>query len=244
MDLIYEEIKLKYPEKELHRAEDLSNKKFGEWTALYRTESQGRNTMWVCQCSCDNKTIKPVSTKSLKSGASQSCGCRLKKSISDSTDKKIHIRDDKNNIVKKKCFRCGRWLSLDWFYRSSYQKDGYSGDCKQCQMEAKECRYNLYKKNSNAKRKGFSLTKEEFYDITSKPCFYCGEYTKEDINGVPFVGVDRIDSNKGYEISNVVPCCEICNRMKLDYELNLFVKHVDKIHFHMKGENNCKNIFT
>lgn len=30
-------------------------------------------------------------------------------------------------------------------------------------------------------------------------------------------GIDRIDSSKGYESSNVVPACEQCNKAKLDY---------------------------
>ncbi len=71
---MYESIKEIYPEKTLHRAEDLSNKIFGNWKVLYRTNNVGNSTMWVCECMCDKHTIKPVSTKSLKSGSSTSCG--------------------------------------------------------------------------------------------------------------------------------------------------------------------------
>ena len=78
---MYDEIKKIYPEKALNRAEDLSNKTFGNWKVLYRTDNVGANTMWVCECSCKKHTIKPVSTKSLKSGGSTSCGCEMVKKM-------------------------------------------------------------------------------------------------------------------------------------------------------------------
>ena len=62
---MYDDIKKNFPEKELHRAEDLSNKIFGKWKVLYRTNNVGKNTMWVCECMCVEHTIKAVSTKSL-----------------------------------------------------------------------------------------------------------------------------------------------------------------------------------
>lgn len=42
-------------------------------------------------------------------------------------------------------------------------------------------------------------------------------------------GVDRINSTDGYSISNCVPCCETCNKMKLDYDQHDFLEHVKKI---------------
>ena len=46
-------IKLKYPELEIGRAENLSNQQFGNWTVLYRTKNSNTNKVrWVCKCSC------------------------------------------------------------------------------------------------------------------------------------------------------------------------------------------------
>ena len=84
MDL--KELQLLYPKKEIGTANDLSNKKFGKWTVLYRTENDGPNTMWVCECSCEKHTQKPVRTKSLLSGRSTSCGCHQKEVTSNRTD--------------------------------------------------------------------------------------------------------------------------------------------------------------
>lgn len=51
---------------------DLKNMNFGEWTVLRYLG----NHYWECQCSCENKTIKPVHRNSLLNGLSTSCGCK------------------------------------------------------------------------------------------------------------------------------------------------------------------------
>ncbi len=51
---------------------DLVGQKFGEWTVIKRVE----NNKWECQCSCENKTIRNLSTSALRLGLSKSCGCK------------------------------------------------------------------------------------------------------------------------------------------------------------------------
>lgn len=59
------------------KALDLTNKKFGRLTALYKAEKRNdRYTRWVCQCECGN--VVEVRTDFLTSGHTTSCGC-LKK---------------------------------------------------------------------------------------------------------------------------------------------------------------------
>ena len=41
--------------------------------------------------------------------------------------------------------------------------------------------------------------------------------------------MDRIDSNKGYEIDNVRPCCWSCNYMKNNLNENEFYDKIKKI---------------
>jgi len=65
-----------------------------------------------------------------------------------------------------------------------------------------------------AKRRGLSwlLTLEEFSGLQGLPCHYCGlPYTV-----VQGAGLDRVDSDRGYERDNVVPCCWECNQAKHD----------------------------
>ena len=58
------------------RNQDISNKKFGLLTALYRTgeKASNGNNIWHCVCDCGNECDVPMS--SLKCGHTRSCGCR------------------------------------------------------------------------------------------------------------------------------------------------------------------------
>lgn len=69
-----------------------------------------------------------------------------------------------------------------------------------------------------------SITFEQFVNIVSKPCVYCGFYAEESVTGV-----DRIDSTRSYVIENCVSCCGVCNIMKSDHPLQYFKEHVLKI---------------
>ena len=54
--------------------EDITGKKFGRLTALYFDESPKAGTHWMCRCDCGKETS--VRLQSLKTGETQSCGCR------------------------------------------------------------------------------------------------------------------------------------------------------------------------
>ena len=65
--------------KDLHSTmNDLTNQQFGELKALYTEEvSKDGQRLWVCQCSCGEKAI--VRAGALRSGKTQSCGCKTSK---------------------------------------------------------------------------------------------------------------------------------------------------------------------
>lgn len=67
----------------------------------------------------------------------------------------------------------------------------------------------------------FSLSESEFVSLCTKPCHYCG------CTGIS--GVDRVDSLGKYEMSNCVPACGRCNKMKLNYSVKEFIEHCRKI---------------
>jgi hypothetical protein len=83
---------------------------------------------------------------------------------------------------------------------------------------------------ANAKHRGLSweLTDEQFKEITKQPCYYTGELPsnrKVVRSGEEYIysGIDRIDSSKGYIISNCVPCCADINVMKMDLPKDRFI---------------------
>lgn len=88
----------------------------------------------------------------------------------------------------------------------------------------------------------FELPFEKFKEIILSDCFYCGskptEYakTRRCIN-IPMNGIDRVNSSIGYAFDNVVPCCKICNKMKMILGMNEFLNNIEKIYNFQKNKN-------
>jgi hypothetical protein len=53
---------------------------------------------------------------------------------------------------------------------------------------------------------------EQFCELVSSPCHYCGNVLPE-----TGYGLDRKDNDLGYIIGNIVPCCKDCNKMKGEF---------------------------
>jgi len=85
-------------------------------------------------------------------------------------------------------------------------------------------RYKAYKKRAKIKSFKFELTKEVFDALTSKTCYYCNEYTRGN-----FVGLDRVDNDKGYTEDNVIPCCKFCNYARRTVSREEFLRKVRQI---------------
>jgi len=77
---------------------------------------------------------------------------------------------------------------------------------------------------NDAKRRGieWNLTFEQFMQFWQKPCYYCGVEIKT-------IGLDRIDSGKGYTIDNIVSCCHYCNTLKNNMSQKEFIDKCKKI---------------
>lgn len=99
-----------------------------------------------------------------------------------------------------------------------------------------------YKNNAKDRGLAFELNKEQFKEITSKNCHYCekpptSSHSKTKRNGnYIYNGIDRVDNGKGYIEGNIVPCCEQCNRMKLDYTLEEFKEQIIKLYLNFIKE--------
>lgn len=93
------------------------------------------------------------------------------------------------------------------------------------QNQKLEGRYFLYKRNATRKGREFGLTLEQFEEITSQPCHYCGGYTENK----EFCGIDRVDNDVGYVLENCVPCCFRCNAWKGKLTTEEFLNHAKDI---------------
>ncbi len=76
--------------------------------------------------------------------------------------------------------------------------------------------YSQYKQDALKRGYEFSLTREEFTGIVTRPCYMC------DYTGV--TGIDRKDNNLGYIISNCMSCCYSCNMSKADIEYSRVIQ--------------------
>lgn len=88
---------------------------------------------------------------------------------------------------------------------------------------------------------------EQFTYLIKQDCHYCGAppsniYHRKNgrINKITstliYNGLDRLDSDKPHNLSNVVPCCFLCNRLKSDLHVIDFVNHVKAIYSHLVKE--------
>lgn len=93
------------------------------------------------------------------------------------------------------------------------------------------------RKDSRKRGHEWKLSEQQVYDLILKNCAYCNsepalstaplkhkQLSQKRVAEAILVrnGIDRIDSSKGYTEDNVVPCCERCNRAKLDMTLDEF----------------------
>ena len=98
--------------------------------------------------------------------------------------------------------------------------------------------YLNYKAGAKRRKYSFSLSKIQFKKLTQQKCCYCGQppsncFSRNECHGsYTYNGIDRVDNARGYEVDNVVPCCEACNRMKLAASQEEFLERVTKIYEH------------
>jgi len=95
-------------------------------------------------------------------------------------------------------------------------------------------KYKQYIRNAYVRRElgiPFTLTPKQFISMWKSKCVYCGEQ-------IETIGIDRIDSDKGYEYDNVVPCCNTCNKMKMALDQADFIKKCGDIYFNFNLRDN------
>lgn len=99
---------------------------------------------------------------------------------------------------------------------------------------------------------------EDFCLRIEEPCYYCGlietdtsmdtkskMIVNNDIIYKPVTGtiykhngIDRIDSNKGYVVDNVIPCCKYCNIAKSDMTQKEFYDWIESVYnYYLKKEH-------
>lgn len=96
--------------------------------------------------------------------------------------------------------------------------------------------FRIYKKGASKRNLDFSLTIDQFSNLTSSNCYYCNkepaqihQNNKRYMSSYVYNGIDRINNRVGYSFSNCVPCCGQCNWMKGKQSSEEFIKKCKEI---------------
>jgi hypothetical protein len=97
-------------------------------------------------------------------------------------------------------------------WRADHREEHLARRREKCQLP----RVKFSQLKARSKVCGLSLSLEEYTNLISFPCDYCGG-----VLPAWGYGLDRKDNALGYTLENSVPCCTRCNTMKgalLTYE--------------------------
>lgn len=112
--------------------------------------------------------------------------------------------------------------------------------------------FRRYQKSARRRGKPFDLTEDQFRGLTSADCAYCGAPPSLQSGRSPFskngklyrfkgeytyTGVDRVNNELGYTVSNCLPCCDICNRAKLCMSQREFLEWNIRVYERLSGPN-------
>ena len=84
-----------------------------------------------------------------------------------------------------------------------------------------------YRRNAIVRKLPWELTKDQFRNILTGDCYYCGDNGSLGYN---FTGVDRLENKEGYVLGNVATCCKRCNQARNDMSVGEFLQWVTKVY--------------
>jgi len=89
--------------------------------------------------------------------------------------------------------------------------------------------YDQYKRNAKFRKLIFKLSFDDFKKIANMNCHYCNSLpekrpSQHGRSSIFASGIDRVDNNEGYILSNCVPCCTWCNQAKKEHNVDFFIK--------------------
>lgn len=140
------------------------------------------------------------------------------------------------SLFQVECLGCGhistqRGIDLEKMSQRS---------CIKCIIDSRDANitlvYNRVKGNAKTRNIKWELTINEFKSIAKNKCFYCDSLPPKSPgfrDRSPFYhGLDRVNNNLGYSVTNSVSCCSICNYAKHDLSMQDFKIWLTKCYNH------------
>ena len=196
----------------MSRIIDITHHKFNKLTVLEFSHIQQGEAFWKCLCDCGKNTT--VASYKIRKGKTKSCGCL----VSDTT----------RNLAKR----------INKLKRKPNQQSAWNKY------------FQEYKTGAKTRHLTFLLTFEQFKKFVVLSCEYCGRTPEvrnfkntrmseewQQLQDLVVNGLDRVDNSRGYEYSNVVSCCSVCNSFKSNFSKGLFLEQVKKIAKHQESLN-------
>lgn len=198
----------------------------GLWTVLGRAKTEGGKPAYLCRCACGRE--KPVERYHLTSGKSSSCGCTTNRHVDivGQVFGKLTVLErlvqPGRPVYSCRC-ACGKEVTV----AKTSLRTGATRSCG-CIKGLSVTKFDkaqnavIRRYTDSRKLRGIEcfLTKAEILEMTQQLCHYCGckpsSRMKSHTTAPDFIynGIDRVDSNKPYQLDNVVTACAMCNRAK------------------------------
>ena len=166
------------------------------------------------------KSEKPEHYKNTGSWWKCKCDCGTIKNI------------PRSQLIREDCISCGCYNREKTAIMG--KKNAFSDSSK----SSFNALYQKYKASAKKKNLCFSIKKEDFLSLTKENCFYCGINPHAVITNTGcageyiYIGLDRIDSSKGYTRENIVPCCKNCNYAKRTMTQEEFKEWIKRVYKH------------
>jgi len=218
---------------------DLAGQKVGRWLVVGKSDNRyqggsSRERMYRCRCECGTEAdVRPAS---LHNGDSMSCGCLRREVVR--ADMYLGQRFGRLAVLERTRDRhkgsraylyrcrcdCGKEVLRPMGPLGS--KTNSCGCLRGVRLPPGRAGFNLlmheYRTGARARGYVFDLTDEQFAQLTSGDCFYCGAVPSRrksyknatQHSAYTFNGVDRVDNAVGYVAENCVSCCSRCNVAK------------------------------
>lgn len=103
-------------------------------------------------------------------------------------------------------------------------KHNASVESAESNFKSLKSRINQLRNSAKTRNIEVRLMDYEYNNLLNIGCHYCGKELLTE-NGYC---LDRVDSNKGYTLYNVVGCCKICNRAKSDMHFLDYINWIEK----------------
>lgn len=209
---------------------------YGSLKVISEVEEQDPNLLdsdklWWCECQCGWKTKKKYSGQYLTNEHNiRRCG-----KIGCGKDDVI-VKD--KQIIARKCKTCGVLKDISEFRELAKKRNAGPQSCLKCdpykEIDIKRSQqlinYSIYKQRAQKKGLPFEITKDEFINFSDQDCIYCGQRSvTDDGKEKGYVGIDRVDSKKGYVKGNMVPCCNVCNEMKMQRNWEVWLENMERV---------------